>query len=328
MTVRRLTAVVAGLVALLAVPAGVSALPGEPTPVTANPAATERVAEAPSSARASTHGASASSTARAAAATVVVVGDVACPAEDPTTSTQCRQAATARLARKVGPTRVIAAGDLQYPQGSLADFQASYDASWGKLKGRTRAVPGNHEYLTPGAQGFYDYFGLDAPGYRTMNVGGWRVYLLNSQCDEIDCEAQRTWLRDDLNANPVACSAIVMHFPRYSSGPHGSNTSVKPLWKIAYRHGVDLALAGHDHDYERFAAMDHAGRRTTEGIRSFVVGTGGKSLYPRATTAQGSKYFRADKFGVLVLTLTDGDYSWKFKAVGGAVRDRGSASCH
>ena len=305
MTIGWLTALLAGLLALVSVPAG--GTPDPDSPARAALGAAPRAA--------------------ATSAKVVVVGDVACSPDEPTTSTTCRQAATARLAAKIDPKRVIAVGDLQYPSGSLADFTASYDKSWGKLLARTRAVPGNHEYLTPGAQGFYDYFGLTAPGYRAMNLAGWRIYLLNSQCDKIDCEAEQTWLRDNLNANPVACSAVVMHYPRYSSGPHGSDASVRRFWRIAYRHGVDLALAGHDHDYERFAAMDHAGRVRQDGIRSFVVGTGGKSLYKKKGSAPGSKYFRADKFGVLVLTLGEGAYSWRFRALGGDVRDAGSARC-
>jgi 3',5'-cyclic AMP phosphodiesterase CpdA len=259
---------------------------------------------------------------------VVVVGDIACVPGATTTTSRCRQRATARLAAKLKPKRVIAVGDLQYENGELAHFQSSYDESWGALKRITRPLPGNHEYNTAGATGFYDYFGLTAPGYRTITVGTWRIYLLNSQCSQIDCAAERDWLRADLDANPTTCSAIAMHYPRYSSGEHGSNATVSGFWRIAYRHGVDLALAGHDHDYERFAAMNGSGKLRKDGLRSFVVGTGGKSLYSKTSSAKGSRYFRADKFGVLLMTLGDGAYSWRFRALGGAVRDAGSARCH
>ena len=73
---------------------------------------------------------------------------------------------------------------------------------------------------------------------------------------------------------------MAMHHPRYSSGlEHGSSTVPRPFWRTAYRHRVDIALAGHDHDYERFARMDGEGVHRTKGIVSFVSGTGGKSLY-------------------------------------------------
>ena len=63
-----------------------------------------------------------------------------------------------------------------------------------------------------------------------------------------------------------------MHHPRFSSGLHGSDTTLGALWTTLSRGGVDVVLAGHDHHYERFAPF--------EGIRSFVVGSGGRSHYP------------------------------------------------
>jgi Calcineurin-like phosphoesterase len=259
---------------------------------------------------------------------VVVVGDIACPPAAATTSSRCRQGATARLARRLKPRRVLAVGDLQYDKGELKNFRRSYDKSWGRLKQITRPVPGNHEYYTSGASGYYTYFGLTSPGYRAVRIGTWRVYLLNSVCSEIDCAAERVWLRQDMNANPVRCSAVVMHYPRYSSGEHGSDPGMTRFWRIAHRHGADVALAGHDHDYERFAPMDAVGNVRRGGLRSFVVGTGGKSLYRKKSSATGSRYFRADKFGVLLMRLGDGRYSWRFRALGGTVRDSGSARCH
>ncbi|MEZ5092405.1 metallophosphoesterase [Nocardioides sp.] len=259
---------------------------------------------------------------------VVVVGDIACRPGPKPTKTTCRHAATAKLAAKIKPKRVLAVGDLQYEKGELANFQQSYDPTWGKLKRITRPIPGNHEYNTTDASGYYTYFGIDSPGYKAIRVGTWRIYMLNSMCGQIDCAAERTWLRQDMAAHPVACSAIAMHFPRYSSGEHGSNKSMTRFWRIAQAHGADLAFAGHDHDYERFAKMNADGKLRKSGLRSFVVGTGGKSLYRKQTTAKGSQYFRADKFGVLQMTLGEGEYAWKFKALGGTVRDAGSARCH
>jgi len=266
---------------------------------------------------------------RADPVTVVAVGDIACEPGDKPTSDSCRQAATARLAAKVGPDAVLALGDTQYERGAFKAYQHSYDASWGALKDLTYAVPGNHEYGTAGAKGFYRYFGIGSPGYRVATLGAWRVYLLNSNCDAIDCAAERSWLESDLAAHPVTCSAIAMHFPRYSSGQHGSDPGLKGFWRIARRHGVDLALAGHDHDYERFAPMDAAGHvDKARGIVSFVAGTGGRSLYSRDSHPRGSRYFANDRFGVLVLTLADTRMSWEFRAVGGGVRDAGSRACH
>ena len=74
--------------------------------------------------------------------------------------------------------------------------------------------------------------------------------------------------------------------------------------------------------------MDWRGRQVSEGITSFVVGTGGRSKYGQGTPVPGSRYFLAGRFGVLRLTLGDGEFSWGFKAIGGGVRDAGTAVCH
>jgi len=105
---------------------------------------------------------------------VVAVGDISCPPGDPVTATTCQQAATAAQARSIGPRVVLALGDLQYDDGRLADFQASYDASWGTLKSVTKPLPGNHDYRTAGADGYYSYFGGKPPGYRATTIGSSR----------------------------------------------------------------------------------------------------------------------------------------------------------
>jgi alkaline phosphatase len=129
-------------------------------------------------------------------------------------------------------------------------------------------------------------------------------------------------------AHPSGCSLIATHHPRFSSGgEHGSSTSVRRFWKVAYAHGADLALSGHDHDYERFAPMTPRGVvDRAHGIRQFVSGGGGKSLYPKGTTVPGSEVFQA-AFGVLRLTLTPTAYSWQFLGPKLRVRDSGSATC-
>jgi hypothetical protein len=266
------------------------------------------------------------------AVTVVAVGDIACSPGSTVTPVTCQQGATARLARALNPRWVIALGDEQYEDGRLADFRASYNATWGALKARTKPLPGNHEYHTAGASGYYAYFGRRAPGYYATTIGSWRVYLLNSNCDKIDCTRERTWLRQDLNSHPTRCSAIAMHHARFSSGAeHGSSPAMAGFWRIADNHGVDLVLAGHDHDYERFVRMDADGHRTRTGMASFVVGTGGKSFYPLGTRLPGSAYFQNTRFGVLKLWLGDGGYAWQYRTVGnggaGDVRDSGDGSC-
>ena len=259
---------------------------------------------------------------------VVAAGDIACKPGARTTPRSCQAAATARLVTSLDPAAVLALGDLQYTSGSTQEFAGSYARTWGAFRGITRPVPGNHEYLTPGAAGYFRYFGQPKPWY-AWNAGQWRIYQLNSNCQDVDCAAQVRWLERDLTQNPRECSAIVLHFPRYSSGlEHGSIVSTTQFWSVAYAHHVDLALAGHDHDYERFAPMDDSGHlRPARGITSFVSGAGGNSLYHHGTTVPGSQFYRASTFGVLDLQLRPGGFDWAFRTVDRTTPDRGSARC-
>jgi len=259
--------------------------------------------------------------------TVVAVGDIACAIDQRVSTTTCRHHDTARLARAYRPSHVLALGDLQYRAGTLQEFRSSYRRSWGPLKRRTRPVPGNHEYRSRGAAGYYAYFRRQRPpGYYAFDVGSWRVYALNSNCADIDCRREVRWMRQDLRANPRTCSAIMMHHPRYSSA-EGQKASMRRFWRAAYRHGVDIALAGHDHHYERFRRMNAHHRSARDGIESFVVGTGGKDLIPLKRKRRGS-VARVDwAFGVLALRLGGDSYAWGFTTTQGRVVDSGVRSC-
>ena len=261
-------------------------------------------------------------------ARLVAAGDIACEPGSAVTSNACQQAATAKLARSLSPDAVLALGDLQYPAGSLADFRASYDKSWGALREITLPVVGNHEYGTSGAAGFKQYFGISGRTYGASRVGAWRIYRLDSNCTVANCAAQRKWLDRSLTKHPTRCSLIAFHHPRYSSGLHGNNPIMAKAWKVAMRHGVDVALSGHDHLYERFRPMRAYGRvDRARGITSFVSGAGGKSHYGFKKRA-GSAYVQNEEFGVLLLKLRPSSFRWKFKSIDGETLDKGRRRCH
>jgi hypothetical protein len=260
---------------------------------------------------------------------LVAVGDIACPPGATPTAITCRQADTAELTGSIDPDRVLALGDLQYNDATYYQFTHSYDLSWGSLKPITKPLLGNHEYHTADARGYYRYWGGQEPGYYAWNAGTWRIYNLNSNCSEISCRRELTWLENDLTDHPRRCSIIAGHHPRFSSGfEHGSTPGMKPFWQVAYRHHVDIALAGHDHDYERFARKDPSGNlEPNRGIQSFVSGAGGQSLYHLGTRRLGSLYFHGRHPGVLTLLLGDGKWTWRYRTVDGILRDSGSRSC-
>jgi acid phosphatase type 7 len=246
--------------------------------------------------------------------------------------------ATAALIDGLSGT-VAMLGDSAYDRGDPQEFADCYDPSWGRFKSRTRPAVGNHEYLTAGAEGYFDYFGPaagdPAAGYYSYDLGAWHAVALNSQCWEVGgCGAedpQALWLKADLASRPTLCTLAYWHVPRYSSGIHGSSDLVDAYWDLLYQAGVDVVLTGHDHDYERFAPQDDQGRADPErGLREFVVGTGGFSHYPfPGVPIANSEVRNASSFGVLVLTLYEDRYEWQFlPAAGQAFTDSGTTACH
>ena len=246
--------------------------------------------------------------------------------------------ATAALVEGL-PGIVATLGDSVYPAGAPEEFADCYDPAWGRFKDRTRPAVGNHEYLTSGASGYFDYFGSAAGetglGYYGYDLGAWHIVVLNSLCYEVGgCgrdDPQAEWLASDLLAHPELCTLAYWHFPRFSSGYHGSSDIVEAYWDLLYQAGAEVVLTGHDHDYERFAPQDPQGRADPEaGIREFVVGTGGFSHYPFPGAPLPSSEVRdATTFGVLVLTLSEGRYDWQFVPIEGTTfTDSGSGMCH
>ena len=245
--------------------------------------------------------------------------------------------ATAKLIDGVDGT-VFTLGDNAYERGSPGEYRDCYDPTWGRERARTRPVPGNHEYGTRGAAGYFEYFGGAAgksgEGWYAYDAGTWRVYVLNSNCDEVGgCDAgsaQERWLHDDLAANPRQCVLAMWHHPLFNSGEHGNNPITRPLWQDLYDAGADLVLNGHDHTYERFGPQAPDGRLDADrGIVEMVVGTGGRSHYPFPIVRDNSLVRDGTTWGVLRLVLSDGGWSFRFLPVPGATfTDSGDGTCH
>jgi hypothetical protein len=120
------------------------------------------------------------------------------------------------------------------------------------------------------------------------------------------------------------------HQPRFSSGEHGNDIRLLPIWQTLYASGVELVLNGHDHDYERFAPQDPNGvADPVNGIREFVVGTGGKGLRPIKSPIANSEVHNDNTLGVLKLTLHPTGYDWNFIPIAGKTfTDSGNGTCH
>jgi acid phosphatase type 7 len=276
---------------------------------------------------------------------IAAAGDIVC---DPTSSgfggtnpAVCQHRATAALL--AGADVVLPLGDLQYSDGTLDQFMAGYDPSWGQDAAKTYPVPGNHEYHVPGAQGYFDYWtskgrptGVTGDGYYSFDLGSWHVIALNSTCSAMPCKEgspQNDFLEQDLASTTKSCIVAYWHHPYFNSGTvHGAvmHAGARAFLDDLYAAGADIVLNGHEHNYQRYAKQDPAGQAAPNGIREFVVGTGGNSHYGFLDVKDANYEFgNATDYGVLRLRLSESSYSWEFVALNGAVLDSGGpVSCN
>ena len=267
-------------------------------------------------------------TVTAAGSTVVFVGagDIAVGGGE--------QEATAKLLDNI-PGTVFAAGDNAYPNGAASDYTQYYQPSWGRHKARTRPCPGNHDYQTSGASGYFGYYGANAGpsglGYYSYDIGDWHIISLDSEIDMSPSGPQGTWLAADLAASSKDCTIAIWHRPRWSSGDiHGDNSDTQPLWLALYNAGVEIVICGHEHDYQRYEPLNASGAAdASRGIREFVAGMGGANLYAISSPSSHLQAYNTDTYGVLKLTLGPGTYSWEFVPIQGMTyTDSGSGTCH
>jgi hypothetical protein len=239
---------------------------------------------------------------------------------------------------------VLPLGDLQYDgSGSLQAFLSSYDPAWGRWRGLSHPIPGNHEYDDHlGAQGYWDYWngvgkrkgraGVRGRGWYSFDLGSWHLVALNSNCDQISCRGRSRelkWLRRNLRYSGHHCVLAYMHHPQFYSGLFEDHLDVHSLWKALYRGGADVVLNGHDHIYERFAPQRPDGALSrSRGITEFTVGTGGWGLFPIASPRARHSQFASDSFGVLFMRLDPDSYQWSFVDTAGNLIDQGQRSCH
>jgi hypothetical protein len=238
---------------------------------------------------------------------------------------------------------VFTLGDNVYTSGTTAQFDECFTPGWGDPKRRImknlHPTPGNHEYYTPFADPYYKYFGPAAgtvgKGYYSYEVGTWHVVVVNSEIivnpvfGDSARTAQMDWVEKDLKAHKKPCTIAYWHHPRFSSGWHGSDRKLGPLWQLLYDNDVDLVLGGHDHDYERFRPMNPAGiADTTKGMTEIVAGTGGEELRGFSGTIANSAYRIEGRAGVLLLTLGAAEYRSAFLEIGGRVWDQSGGKCH
>ena len=219
---------------------------------------------------------------------VAAVGDIQPP------STSANSSATAALAARAD--FILGLGDYQYQDGSMSDYNAYFDRSWGPL------VPKMYPVLAPthdqnwqagdtlnywnggGASGVHAPVHLAALTPYSFTRGGWHFVALPDACYRVsgcDGNAVTTWLANDLSANPTPCTVAYFHQAYFTSAAeHDPFQAVAPWVKVLVDHHVDILLQGHNHNYERFALQNEARGADPNGIQAFVVGTGASASTP------------------------------------------------
>jgi acid phosphatase type 7 len=281
-------------------------------------------------------------------------GDIACPSDPngPSSPQACQYDDTADLIFRTGLDEILPLGDNQYDIGAFAAFMAYFDPTWGRALANMSPVPGNHEHAQDPASrpsGYFRYFGdrVKGPqrlGYYSYDLGAcpdapcWHLVALDSMLcfapggcgpapaptDPGPGNRMYRWLERDLERHPDAtypCTLAYWHHPRFSfSTGSGGTAAVGPLWDLLYAAGADVVLNGHSHNYQRWRRQDPDGNPDTErGIREFVVGTGGASLYaiPGGDPPPNLVVAQDDSFGILRIALKAERYRWAWVTAAG-----------
>ena len=234
------------------------------------------------------------------------------------------------------PTKdaLLMLGDGQYDRGTLNEYNTWYDTKMGHLNSITRPVPGNHEYASGSASGYFSYFGSragdPAKGYYSFTTNGWRVIALNTTCGKVPggCSysgPQGLWLRDQL-ALPERCEIVFGHHPFISDGEyHPGVDSTKGFFRRAIAGRAEMFLSGHDHNYQRFAPRDATRSVSSSGVPQIVVGNGGSSLYGFEADRTVARI--ASTFGALRLELDSSSYRGQMRSIAGSTLDSFSGTC-
>lgn len=201
---------------------------------------------------------------------IAVLGDVGTGESD--------EVAMARRVAALGATdpfdALVLLGDNVYPDGDPTRLGATVFGPFGPVLdagAELLAVLGNHD------AGYADeqVAALGMPGrWYQKTIGG--VLFLGLDSTDAENPAQFRWLENTLAASSAEWVIAAMHHPPFSAGLHGSSEDTREAFVPLFEeYGVDLVLAGHDHDYQRSVPI---------GGVTYVVSGGGAKVRPTGST--------------------------------------------
>jgi hypothetical protein len=227
------------------------------------------------------------------------------------------------------PNLLAYLGDV-YQRGSAFEFDTWYGSptGYGRFRDITNPVVGNHEYQTPGATGYFGYWG-GVPHYYSYDVAGWHLVALDSTKRFGQLRpgtAQYDWLAADLAANRARCTLVYMHHPRYSVEPGKGRGELAEIWRLLAARRVTLAVAGHTHAYARSHPLGATGAADVRGVTQLVAGAGGREIKLAASVdPRHASYLPAR--GALRLDLGSDDVEFAYVGADGTVHDAGAIGC-
>ena len=177
-------------------------------------------------------------------------------------------------------TLVLFTGDIM-DTADESNLQSNlFDPQWQDLRRLLSEVPlitarGNHD----GTQIMNQYFPYPFVDeyFWSLDYGPVHIAIVDQYANLLEYSEQIQWLRKDLKSSTQPWKMILLHMPGWSAGPHENDMIVQKLiHPIAYRAGVPLVLAGHNHYYAR---------ANVDGIQYITTGGGGASLYDPVCSA-------------------------------------------
>jgi hypothetical protein len=240
------------------------------------------------------------------------------------------EAQVVNLISSWNPNLFLYLGDV-YERGTLAEFDNWYAPNdfYGRFKAITDPTVGNHEYIL-GSDAGYRFYWNNVPDYYSYNAGGWHFISLDSNVNKVGVgtsSAQYHWLQNDLAHDTSNCTAVYYHHPYFTIGKEGSTQALVDIWKLMAQYHVTLVLNGHDHEYQRWTALDGNGQPDASGITEFVIGTGGHSLTSFVTSDARVAFSMQKSFGALRLQLTPTVANFSYVTADGNTVDSGTVSC-